>query len=164
MYRLKGAMWALVVAATACKAETQPASGHAEAAAGAPSDTTLIKGTPDGDLETWLGDMKSALTQVRDSLDANRAEAHKRVLDLYVSRQEYAEMYYGPGGRMQPEPALADAVKMNETRFHELMRLTGSVPPASADSIRLAVKALEDQIAVVETNAKRSARRVRSAP
>ena len=153
---------ALVIAAvtTGCQKQ-EPATE--EAAPATAVDTTLIPNTPDGDLEQWLGDMKGALAELSKEIDTNRADAHKRVLDLYVQRQEYAEMYYGPNGRMGPEPALADAVKTNENRFHDLMRLTGAAPPVSSDSVKLAVKALEDQIAVVETHAQKSARRVRGA-
>lgn len=157
--------WVAVVLAAGLMGGCQQEQPATEQAAPEPVATGegLIPNTPAGDLEQWLADMKSALAELTKEIDTNRAEAHKRVLDLYVSRQEYAEMYYGPSGRMGPEPALAEAVKANENRFHDLMRLTGSVPAASSDSIKVAVKALADQITVVESNAQKSARRVRGA-
>lgn len=157
--------WALMVIAVGCKAEAPATEDPVTEPAGTVApDAPLIAGTPAGDIEQWIADIRSGLAGVEPAIDENRSEAHKRVLDLYVTRQEYIEMYYGLAGRMQPAPELAEAVKLNETRFHELMRLTGAVPPASADSVRGALKALEQQLAVVEANANRATRRVRSTP
>lgn len=139
-------------AATQRAASVQPGAAPAEA---------LIAGTPAGDLEDWVADIRSGLDSVKLILADNRAEAHRRVLDLYVTRQEYLEMYYGPGGRMQPSAELMTAVKLNETRLHELMRLTGATPQAEQAAIDTAIDAALRQLDAVLANAGGSERRVR---
>jgi hypothetical protein len=123
----------------------------------------LIAGTPPGDIEQWIQDMRSGLDSVKAVISTNRPESHRRLLELYVTRQEYVEMYYGPSGRMSPQPELSTAVKLNETRFHEAMRLTGATPPASQESINQALSALDAQMGLVLENASRTANRVRGA-
>lgn len=156
----RAAVLALLVFATACK--EQPAVDHAEATPAPAGSEGLIAGTPAGDLPQWAAEARQTLKTIGESLEADRASAHKQVLDLYVSRQEYMEMYYGPNGRMQPEAVLADAVKLAETRFHELMRATGATPPAPIDSIRGRITALDEQLGVVLSNSSRSAKHLRS--
>jgi hypothetical protein len=62
---------------------------------------------------------------------------------------------------MSPQPELATAVKLNETRFHEAMRLTGATPPAAKQAILQSLAALDTQLGVVLEQASRSANRVR---
>jgi hypothetical protein len=87
----------------------------------------------------------------------------KRVIDIYVTRQEFAEQYYGPGGRMGPTPELAESIKTAEDRFHELMLLTNANPPAAEPAIRAAIDKVQQQLARVAELTKGSQRRVRSA-
>jgi acetyl-CoA carboxylase alpha subunit len=134
-------------------------TGDAAPAAGA----GLVAGTPAGDLEEWIAEVQSGLDSVTQQTGVNAAEMHRRVLDLYVSRQEYIEMYYGPGGRLTPTPQLSEAVKLAETRFHEIMRLTGSTPAAEATAISKAIGELKTQYAIVLNEAKRTPTRLREA-
>ena len=145
-----------------CEPKAEPPAQ--EAALPAPAaGTGLVAGTPEGDLEEWIADVQNGLETAAQQATGNSAEMHRRVLDLYVSRQEYIEMYYGPGGRLMPTPQLADAVKLAETRFHEVMRLTGTTPPAAAPAIARAIGDLKTQYAVVLSEAKQTPTRLREA-
>jgi hypothetical protein len=62
---------------------------------------------------------------------------------------------------MGPSSELVTAVKLNETRLHELMRLTGATPPADLSAIEAALTAAVRQLDAVMNNASRSERRVR---
>jgi hypothetical protein len=127
-----------------------------------PADTTLIPGTPPGDLDDWVADMRAGLDTVASELKTDRAAVQKRVIDIYVTRQEFAEQYYGPGGRMGPTPELAASIKTAEDRFHELMLLTNASPPATEPAIRAAIDKVQQQLGRVAELSKGSQRRVRS--
>lgn len=154
----RAAALALIIFAGGCK--DRPRIEPAEATP-APVAEGLIAGTPEGDLTEWATDVRAGLATAAGDLESDRAAVQKRVLDLYVTRQEYMEMYYGPTGRMQPEPALSEAVKTAEDRFHELMILSGATPPAASAKLRSAIAALDAQLAIVLERRERSARHVR---
>lgn len=151
----------IAIAAIACERSSTPAP----TAATTPvvSAGVLIPGTPEGDLEQWVGDLLAGLDSVNSAVASDRAGAQRRVLDLYVGRQEYMEMYYGAGGRMAPTEGLAKVVTTAETRFHELMTLTGATPPAPEAAVRGALTALRQQLEVVLMEAKASPTRLRQA-
>ena len=65
--------------------------------------------------------------------------ARKAVLDLYLTRQEYIEMYYGAGGQVGAPDAVDEIVDRSEARFHELMQLLGETPPPSAERVSRAI-------------------------
>ena len=146
--------------ASGCEEKPKPAPAPQSAAPSAAAG--LVPGTPPGDFEDWLHVMRSGLDTVATELKTDRARAQKRVLDLYVTRQEYLEMYFGQGGRLAPTPELAESVKSAETRFHELMALTGAAPPASEDTIRRAIAAVQQQLDRVGELGRGFERRVRS--
>lgn len=146
----------------ACERNAEPPAQDAAVPAPA-AGTGLVAGTPEGDLEEWIADVQNGLDSVTQQASANSADRHRRVLDLYVSRQEYIEMYYGPGGRLTPTPQLSEAVKLAETRFHEVMRLTGSTPPGEATAIAKAIEDLKKQYAVVLSEVKQTPTRLREA-
>lgn len=122
----------LAAAVAACDGGGPPADGPAEApgsegevaADGAPAPDTSETGVPDGGLEQWAADLRRGLEEV----ELAPRRSYDRVLELYTTRQEYIEMYYGAGGRITGDdhPELAEAVEEQEARFHELMELTGS--------------------------------------
>jgi hypothetical protein len=154
----------------ACSAEQPPAqtaaadSSVSTAQAASPAaDTSLIRGTPPGELEDWVAYMRAGLDSAATQVKTDRAAAHKRVLDLYVTRQEYAEMYYGANGRLEPAPELAEAIVTAEERLHELMLLTGASPPADEGAIRKAIGSAQQQLARVAELAKGVKRRVHGA-
>jgi hypothetical protein len=146
----------MLVLGIACerKAEPEPTPQTAP-----PPSSDLVAGTPQGDVEEWIADVRAGMDAV---LSGDPAAVHRRVLDLYVSRQEYIEMYYGPGGRMSPPQGLADAVKLAETRFHEVMRLTGSTPTAAKQELTKAVNELKAQYDTVLAHAKTAPKRLRA--
>lgn len=146
----------------ACEPKAEPPAQEAAVPA-PPAEPGLVAGTPEGDLEEWIADVQNGLDTVAQQGAGNSAEMHRRVLDLYVSRQEYIEMYYGPGGRLTPTPQLSEAVKLAETRFHEVMRLTGSTPPGEATAIAKAIGDLKTQYAVVLSEARQTPTRLREA-
>ncbi|HSL70404.1 MAG TPA: hypothetical protein VK864_09190 [Longimicrobiales bacterium] len=142
----------------ACEGNGRPAPAAATPARSA--GTELIAGTPAGDLEDWVRDLSAGLDTVAASL-ADRSNAHSRVLALYVGRQEYLEMYYGPGGRMSPPPDVAEAIKQAEARFHELMKLTGATPPADEKAVRDAIGGVRQQLERVLSLSSKVEQRVR---
>ncbi|MEX2281372.1 MAG: hypothetical protein WEE89_02665 [Gemmatimonadota bacterium] len=143
-----------------CERSAERAAQDPPAAAPAPPGD-LVPGTPPGDLEEWIADVQTGLDTATGGSNVDAAAVHRQVLDLYVSRQEYIEMYYGPGGRMSPTPALSEAVKQAEMRFHEVMRLTGSTPPAGQTAIAIAIGDLKAQYRMVLQEAKQTSKRLR---
>jgi hypothetical protein len=133
------------------------------AAAAEPATVELIPGTPSGDLEQWVAEMRTSLETIKREAATDLPSAHRRTLDLYVTRQEYLEMYYGPGQRMAAPAELGAAVKLNEDYFHALMGLTGAQPPSSAASVQAAVADIEKQLDVVLAAAKHATNRLRPA-
>lgn len=80
---------------------------------------------------------------------AESGNARQDVLNLYLTRQEYIEVYYGPGGRLAPEAEqLHAAVETSEARFHELMQLLGTdqADPARVEASVRALHAAHDRV------------------
>jgi hypothetical protein len=139
----------------ACDSRPPRQAAAAPATAGNPTpsspaapDSVLIPGTPDGDLADWVRDIRNGLAAVPELAATDRAAAQSRTLDLYITRQEYAEMYFGVDGRQRQSAELAVAIETAEDRFHELMQLLATERP-SVDEVRLAVAALDEQQAAV---------------
>jgi hypothetical protein len=126
-----------------------------------PAVIALIAGTPAGDLEDWVGEIRVGLDSVKGLVD-NAVEANRRIVMLYATRQEYLEAYYGPTGSVSPSESLGTAVKTAETRFHELMKLTSATSPVPRADVERAIAALEAQMDVVLREAKSSPGRLRS--
>lgn len=138
---LGAAVCTLAACSESPKYDAQAAPAGAGASISIPNDGSLIPGTPAGDLGDWVRDIRSGIAEVPQLAVA---DAQKRTLDLYVTRQEYAEMYYGVDGRIKGSPELSDAIEGAEVRFHALMQLfTQSTPTASA--VADAVTALDAQ-------------------
>ena len=119
------ALFAFAFSLAACEKADQPEAGAAQAAA---STTGLIQGTPAGDLDTWVNDIVTGIEPLAAEAKTDGASAQSKALNLYVTRQEYIEMYYGPGGRLKASAELGAAIEDAETRFHELMKLLGTKP------------------------------------
>ncbi len=134
--------------------EAAPPAGEQNVGAAAPAHAQagLIKGTPAGDLDTWVADIRAGIKPLPEAARGDAAAAGRKALDLYISRQEYIEMYYGTGGRLNASAALGEEVEKAETRFHELMRLFNAPPPVDVTAVEAAVHALDEQQArVLET-------------
>lgn len=145
------------VLAAAALAACDTADRHQAVAATHTSTTTasitmpkagLIPGTPDGDLGAWVSNIRAGLAEVRKLAATDATAAQRKALDLYVTRQEYAEMYYGIDGRARATEELAQAIETAEERFHDLMKLLGTPKPAT-DAVVAAVQALDEQQAAV---------------
>jgi hypothetical protein len=149
------------LALAACKVEksgddrvahaTEPApaasadSAAAPDAAAADGTTGFAAGTPGGTLEDWIGEVETGLKGVAALSQTDVSAAQKRAMDLYLSRQEYIEMYWGGGKRLATTPELIQAVTDAESRFHEVLQLVAPTgKPAEAD-VKKAVKALQEQ-------------------
>lgn len=152
---------ALAILGLFATAGCEPQAANGDTAATQTASTELITGTPDGDLEDWVADMRTGLDSLANNLSTVRAELHRRVLELYVLRQEYLEAYYGPTGKMGPSAALGESVREAEVRWHEVIRLASAAPPAEEPAIRTAIAALDDQLEKVLSLSKESERRVR---
>lgn len=111
----------------------------------------LIAGTPAGDLDAWVDDIRRGIAPLPDLARTDGGAAGRQATDLYVSRQEYIEMYYGAGGRLKASAALGVEVEAAEARFHDVMKLL-LAQPVDAAAVEQAVKALDAQQAkVLET-------------
>jgi len=154
----------LTIALTsACEPRTADGRTAAtDAGSNASTDSTVLQGTPPGDLPEWVADMRTGLDSVAKQVAGPRSAVHVGVLTLYATRQEFLEAYYGTSGRMGPTPALAEAVMTAEARFHDLMRLTSATPAAEAAAIRAAIAAVDQQLAMVLELRNESDRRVRA--
>jgi hypothetical protein len=124
---------AVAFTATAgCAGAEGNTEGEGEAAPAA--DSILIQGTPAGGLEDWARDIQEGLRELPAEVGRDAQAAQREALDLYVSRQEYIELYWGPSGRLLPEggTGLGQAVLDAETGFHELLTLLTASPVDSA--------------------------------
>jgi hypothetical protein len=86
----------------------------------------LIQGTPPGGLEDWVNEIVSGIAGLASAAETDAVAAQRRALDLYVGRQEYIEMYWGPQGRLKPDSGaaeLGDAVLEAETKFHDVLQV-----------------------------------------
>ncbi|MGH7540764.1 MAG: FTR1 family protein, partial [Gemmatimonadota bacterium] len=109
----------------------------------------LLPGTPEGGLADWIAEVESELVDVPARAAAGEAGAGQRVVELYIGRQEFIERYYGPGGLLEPGGVLAEAVRVAELRFHELMTLTGGAEAPDSAAVAGAAGALLAQYDVV---------------
>jgi FTR1 family protein len=158
--------FALIAALAACGCAEQPeatTTNDATAGSTAAAANTLIKGTPDGDLDKWVSDIRTGISTLSAEARADAAAAGRKTNDLYISRQEYIEMYYGAGGRLKASEALGVEIENAETRFHELMKIF-LAQPIDVGAVDGAVKALDAQQAkVLETWQREQTRLDRSA-
>jgi FTR1 family protein len=148
------------LAFAACDTNEQPKTESSQAVA--PSQG-LIKGTPDGDLDTWVNDIVTGIEPLPAEARTDGGAAQGKALNLYVTRQEYIEMYYGPGGRLNASTELGTAIEDAEARFHELMKLLGTTP-VDVVAVENAVGALRTaELKVLEQWKKGTARLDRAA-
>ena len=148
----KLALIILAAATAACDAPAQKnaiaAGPDAAASISMPNDGGIIPGTPAGDLADWVKDIRKGLDDIPALTRQNPADAQKKALDLYITRQEYAEMYYGLDGRNKASEELSAAIETAEQRFHVVMQLLAQKTPAQ-DAVETAVDSLDAQQALV---------------
>jgi FTR1 family protein len=122
-------------------ADAAPASEVAPAEPGA-----RVPGTPDGGLEDWIDDIRATLVALPTD---SPSTARQRVLDVYIGRQEFIELYYGPAGRLAPRAELVATVEEAEARFHTLMQVLGADPPPTPATVDSLVNELDAQLDAV---------------
>jgi len=122
-----------------------PSAGAAVPATPSSAPATLAAGTPAGGLQDWIGDVRRGLEAVTARAAANPAQASRSALDLYLTRQEYIEMYWGAAGRLSRGAELGPAVKEAETRFHLLLSRFQPGKPVDPAVLRHDVRSLSDQ-------------------
>ncbi len=90
---------------------------------------TLAQGTPPGGLRDWIRDVRRGLAPIPEQAVGDWSSAQRAALELYLTRQEYIEMYWGSDGKLTRGATLGPAVKEAETRFHEVLQqmLPGNV-------------------------------------
>ena len=140
------------LAAAACqapaKSDAVAATRATTAAAVSVPNDGLIPGTPEGDLGDWVKDIRRGIRTLPAMAATDAGKAQRTAIELYVTRQEYDEMYYGKQGRLHASPELAQAIATAEERFHELMKLLGTSKP-TPEAVKSAVSALDAQQAHV---------------
>ena len=122
--------------------ETVPPAAVTTADAGAES----LMGVPAGGLHEWVADIQSGVRTLPATVDEDLSGAQQRAVELYATRQEFIEMFYGPGGRLTSGEVLGPAVLEAEARFHELMQMLGQTPPPDSARVAAAVAALDAQL------------------
>lgn len=138
---------------SAARSAGAPAAVPREATAGArsgPASPSLVPGTPSGGLAQWIGEVRTGLAGVAEQVKRDPAAAKNQALQLYVTRQEYIEIYYGTAGRAVRDAVLAAAVTAAEARFHELLKVLN--PPDGrvvATALPEVARALNEQYDVV---------------
>ncbi|MBI4520893.1 MAG: FTR1 family iron permease [Gemmatimonadetes bacterium] len=140
---------AIVLAGCGDRPETSESQDRGSAAGGATGTAATggVPGQPAGGLRDWVGDVSRGFREVVALAQAGDVPAARsRALDLYISRQEYIEIFYGAGGRLvaPTHAALATTVEDSETRFHELLQLVNASPVDSA-GLAAAMAAVEAQ-------------------
>src|SRR5690606_8001489 len=156
-YRCFGVLLCLALA-SACGQTADEATPAGEAAATAPAGG-LIAGTPDGDLDQWVADIREGIATLPELARTDGPGASRKALELYITRQEYIEMYYGAGGRLNASAALDAKIEAAEARFHELMQLLNKQPIDLA-AVAPAVEALDKAQAEVLAAWKKEGKRL----
>ncbi len=105
---------------SAAEAEAAPSPKPPAAISVAPS--ALAPGTPRGGLRDWIGDVRRGLVPIPEEAVRDWSAAQRAALELYLTRQEYIEMYWGSDGKLTRGTALGPAVKEAETRFHDVLQ------------------------------------------
>lgn len=147
-WRTVGAPCLAALAMLGCGGGQAPgsAAGAEDEARVAGAAPMPIPGTPAGGLVDWVAEIRSGLQALPAQAATEPRAAQDRALELYVGRQEYIEIYYGPAGRLSGGGVLGTTVAEAETRFHELMQLLGQTPAPDSARVATAVDALEGQL------------------
>ncbi len=148
---------AAVVLGFACAGSEEPAEYAAPAEPGGGGAAgQVLPGTPPGGLAEWVADIEQGLRGLPAGFASGGVPEEgwgRRVVDLYISRQEFIERYYGSGGILGAEEALGAEVTEAESRFHTLLTLTGGAEEPDSATLAAAVSALLGQLEVVVRDA-----------
>lgn len=153
MRGLIGTIAAVFACACADGAEQRDVAGEATApTAEAATEPGLLGGTPPGGLAEWVGDIRAGLEPVPEQAATDASAALRTVLDLYVTRQEYIELYWGVNRPLFAGDVMDAEVEEAERRFHVLMQLLQRPEAPEVSAVAEAVEAVRAQeAAVLET-------------
>jgi len=134
---------AALVAGACGRADAAPDATVPASAPAAANDSGLVAGTPAGGLEDWVSQVAEGLGKLNEQVSGDVQSAQKIALDLYVTRQEYIEMYWGAQGRLRGEgtEALSALVLGAEDAFHDLLQQLAAEPVEA-----VAIRATTDSI------------------
>jgi hypothetical protein len=129
---------------SAAEADThgRPAAAVAPVATG---PLTLAAGTPAGGLRAWTAEVRRGLETLPALAVRDAAAAQKSALELYLTRQEYIEMYWGAAGKLTRGSALGPAVAEAERRFHLILAQIQPGKPADPAALRALIASLGEQ-------------------
>ncbi|MBI4539007.1 MAG: FTR1 family iron permease [Gemmatimonadetes bacterium] len=152
---------AVPVLVLACDQERGGSGGEGRAgkAGGQEVVADAVPGLPPGGLADWVTEIRQGFQGVLVRVGVQDLEsARERALSLYITRQEYIELFYGPGGRLLSpgDEALPAAVKDSEARFHELLQLLNASPAPNSAQAAAAVSAVEAEYRRVLREAERA--------
>jgi hypothetical protein len=125
--------------------EAPPRDGYlGEAVAG--QDDVAAPGTPAGGYLDWIAELQSGLDRVAAVAVTDRETALREVQELYASRHEYLQIYFGDGGAMYVSGELAQAVERSADEFRSLIRQLASMADdgvAVEDAVAAAARSLD---------------------
>jgi hypothetical protein len=104
---------------------------------------------PPGGYTAWLEDMRQELDVIRQQAREDRSEALALLQQLYVSRHEPLQNFFGEGGSAIASDAMAQAVERAGSLLRQLMRDMAETD-VSAEAIDSATRAVQQALAEVE--------------
>ena len=137
----------------ACNAPAQKdavASTKSAAPAVSVPNNGLIPGTPAGDEGDWIAEIRGGIKSLPAMTKTDPAAAQKKALELYVTRQEYSEMYYGVNGRNKVSVEMGNQIATAEQRFHDLLKILTAKNPNPAEVSAAVAKLDAEQKKVLE--------------
>lgn len=129
-----------------CLLTTGLACGQGPASVEAPGTLdvpTSALAFPPGDTDDWIGEILTELADIRPD-DGGAAT----IVRLYIGRQEYLEILYGPAGLLTGEryPKLGQRVRAAEQAFHDLMAISQDKDARTSPRLPVAVEHLSEAL------------------
>jgi hypothetical protein len=115
-------------------------------------DAAIAPGTPAGGYQDWVADLRSGLDRTVRVAGTDREAALHEVRELYASRHEYLQLYFGDGGVLHAGDGLAQAVERSAAEFRSLMRQLASMGGDGA-AVGAAVEAARGSLDAIEAEA-----------
>ena len=110
--------------------------------------TSVVAAEP-GTLEPWVAEIRAGIRELPARVTLDPADARRRAIDLYETRQEAIEQRWGVRGSAEPDSALATAVMAAEGSFHDLLALLNRPAPPDSAAVAGAVAQLETRLDAV---------------
>jgi hypothetical protein len=126
--------------------EAPPRDGYVGEAVAGQDDDVAAPGTPAGGYLDWIAELRSGLDRVAAVAVTDRETALREVQELYASRHEYLQLYFGDGGAMYVSDELAQAVERSADEFRSLIRQLASMADDGAaveEAVAAAARSLD---------------------